>query len=191
MTSDAVSLPNIGLSPVVSDDLRGRIRQATERHFQWMRDCPLEEVDTTTRIADDLFDDSLGLLSLVVALDEVAGVRVGPLEELNLFFRREVRGGMPVEDVEKRLKQLFADLGLPVPDFAVVKSPRELLTVDVLTLLIARNLKDDEQTVNLRMAERDRFQKRWGPFATVVRDLLRIAEMFSQIWSGISRCWRR
>jgi len=172
-------------------DFREEIRRIIIETMAERRGCQPNEISRTTSIADNLVDDSLGLLGLFVTLDQVAGVRVGPMDEFNLFYWREVRGGMPVEEVEKRLSQLFADLDLSVPDFAVVKSPNELLTVDVLTLLVVRNMKDDEQTAKLRRAEYDRFQKRWGPFATVVRDLMGIAEMFSQIWSGFSRCWRR
>jgi acyl carrier protein len=190
-SEDAMTSPTTRPDAPVSTALRNRIRTAIVQAVADLRLCEPSEVEKNPRIADDLEVDSLGLLSVVVALDRATGVRTQALKELDLFFSAEHRSGPPLWDVKHDLTELFAELGLPTPPFAQVTSPKELLTIDVMTGLVVRNMRDGEDAADLRRAEYERFQKRWGPFAEAVRSLLAIAELFALVWSIIKRCWKR
>lgn len=181
------------LRPVlsVSDGMRDRIRGFIVKFAADSRMCELSEVEKDPRIADDLDGDSISLLALCLGLEREVGVRVHFMDELRLFVGSEHYRGTPSPEVESRLTAMFAELGLPIPDFSGVKSVRDLLTVDVMTRLVVRNMKDGEEAADLRRTANNRFRERWGPFATVVRDLQGIAEICTGVWSAITRCWRR
>lgn len=175
----------------VSTDLRNRIRKTIVQIVASSRGCEPSEVETNPKIADDLEEDSLALISVYIVLGKATGVQIHPMDELNLFFWTEHRSGLPFREIENDLITLFTELALPIPQFAQVKSTRDFLTVDVLTGLVVKNMRNNEVEADLRKAEHERFQKRWGAFATVVGELLAIAELFALVWSAIKRCWKR
>jgi acyl carrier protein len=190
-SEDAMTSPTTRPDAPVSTDLRNRIRKAIVQVIAESRGCEPSEVEKNPRIADDLDEDSIAFMSVVMVLDQTTGVQFHPMKELNLFFCTERCSAPPFSDVERDLKTLFEELGLPLPCFALVKSPRDLLTIEVLTGLVVRNMKDGEDAADLRRAEHERFQKRWGPFAPAVSSLLGIAELFALVRSTIKRCWKR
>jgi hypothetical protein len=190
-SENAMTSPTTRPDAPVSTDLRNRIQKAIVQVIAESRGCEPSEVEKNPKIADDLEEDSLGLLFLYLRLARPTGVRTQALKELDLFFSAEHRSGPPLRDVKHDLTELFAELGLPPPPFAQVTSPKKLLTIEVMTGLVVRNMKDGEDAADLRRAEHERFQKRWGPFAPAVRELLAIAELLAFVGSTIKRCWKR